>query len=378
MRHDKSSTKGTPPLSAPEVIYPDELREFNLRRALMYLADPKAHARAAGVELGVASRARAHGLLNTEASAAIYVPFQVLARDLVVGTATAGGHLVAADNQRSRAIDLLRPASKVIQLGAQVLEGLVGSVPIPRMTGGSTIEWVAEGSAPSEGAPAWDQVAMAPKTAAGFVDIGRRLQLQTGGDAARFVAGDLLAGIATAIDVAAIKGTGASNQPRGILNTSGIGSVAGGTNGAAPTFDHAVDLEAAVANANASLETPGYLTNSRVRAKLEKTQMFGGSNGVPVWQSRDVGDVLKGRSAGVSNNVPGDLTKGTSSGVCSAIIYGNWSDLIVGIWGSGVVILADPYTLGTTGTLRLVVMVDCDVALRYVTSFASMQDALTA
>jgi HK97 family phage major capsid protein len=356
----------------------EERREFSLLTALRYLSDPGAYSRAAGLELGVSSRARA-----TEATRhhddGIFVPFEILARDLVVGTSTAGGHLVATDVKRDQLIDVLRPASAVISAGAQVLTDLVGNIAIPRLTGGADIQWVAENAAPAESTPSWDQVTLTPRTAAGYVDVSRRLVLQTGSDISRLVANDLLSAVATAIDQAAILGTGASNQPRGLMATVGLGSVAGGTNGAAPNWDHVVDLEAAVAHSNTLLERPGYVTNSRVRAKLEKTPLLGSTTGTPVWRSDDAGnDMLKGRRAFVSNNVPNNLTKGSAVGTCSAIFYGNWSDMLIGMWGQGVTLMADPYSQSSSGTLRIVVMVDCDIAVRYATSFSIMADALTA
>lgn len=361
--------------SAP-IMSDEEVRRYSLRNVLLYLADPGSHKRSAGLELEISSRGRDQNVTR-EHERGIFVPFSALARDLTVGAPTAGGNLVATEVGRDLHIGLLRPASQVIAAGATVLTHLQGNLAIPRMTGGATVAWVAENAAPSEGNPSWDQVSLSPKTAAAYVDIGRRLGIQTGGDVSRLVAQDLVSTLGTAIDAGAIRGTGSSNEPRGILSTVGIGSVAGGTNGAAPTYDHVVDLEAAVANQNTLLEAPGYLTNSRVRAKLEKTQMFGGTNGVPVWVARPEGDTLKGRPARASNNVPNTLTKGTSSGVCSAIVYGNWSDLLIGLWGQGVTLLADPFTFSTTGALRLVVMVDVDVGVRYPTSFAAMADALT-
>ena len=48
----------------------------------------------------------------------------------------------------------------------------------------------------------------------------------------------------------------------------------------------------------------------------------------------------------VSNNVPSNLTKGSSSGVCSALIYGNFSDLLIGLFGDSE-ILVDPYSAFT-------------------------------
>ena len=79
--------------------------------------------------------------------------------------------------------------------------------------------------------------------------------------------------LADAIDTAAINGSGGSNQPTGILNTSGIGSVAGGTNGLAPTLDHLLDLKKEVAVDNADVASCGYLTNAKVEASSPKPRI---------------------------------------------------------------------------------------------------------
>ena len=62
-------------------------------------------------------------------------------------------------------------------------------------------------------------------------------------DIDQIIRADFDALLTDAIDAAAINGSGSSNQPLGILNTSGIGSVAGGTSGLAPTLDHLLDLK---------------------------------------------------------------------------------------------------------------------------------------
>ena len=196
---------------APPLMDAAELSRYSLRNVLLYLADPSAHAKAASLELSVTSRARqAEATRHQEKG--VFVPFAVFARDLVVGTPGAGGDLVGTAVERDKIIDLLRPASAAIAAGAQVLTGLTSNLAIPRLTGGTPIQWVAENTAPTEGAPSWDQVALSPKTAAGYVDIGRRLLLQTGGDAQSLVVSDLLSGVATAIDYAALMGTGTGNQ----------------------------------------------------------------------------------------------------------------------------------------------------------------------
>jgi HK97 family phage major capsid protein len=74
--------------------------------------------------------------------------------------------------------------------------------------------------------------------------------------------------------------------------------------------------------------------------------------------------------------VPSDLTKGTSSGVCSAAIYGDFSQLMLGFFSTADV-LVDPYTGGSSGAVRIRVMQEVDVAVRHAQSFAACLDITT-
>lgn len=301
-------------------------------------------------------------------------------RALVVGTPTAGGNLVATDLLGSSFIELLRNAMVLDQMGVTWLRDLNGNLAIPSQTGGATGYWLAESGAPTESAQTIGQMGLTPKTMGAFTDYSRRLLLQSSIDVEMFVRADLAALLGQTLQIGAINGSGSSNEPTGLLNISGIGSVAGGTNGAAPTYEHMVDLESAVANANADSGSLAYLTNTKVRGKLRKTQEFAGTNGKAVWTSavgqRGVGDVL-GYESMTTNAVPSNLTKGTSSGVCSAIMFGNWADLVIGMWG-GLDIMLDPYTGATSGARRVIALQDVDVNARHAASFAAMKDALTA
>jgi HK97 family phage major capsid protein len=300
-------------------------------------------------------------------------------RALVVGTPTAGGNFVATDLLGASFIDLLRNAMVLDRLGITWLRDLNGNIAIPSQSGAATGYWVAENGAPTESQQTVGQVTLTPKTVGAFTDFSRRLLLQSSLDVEAFVRADLAATLGQMLQAAAINGSGASNQPTGILNASGIGAVVGGTNGIAPTYDHMVDLESAVANVNADMGNLAFLTNTKVRGKLRKTQEFASTNGKPVWTSSGqagVGDVL-GYQALTSNSVPSNLDKGTSVGVASAAIFGNWSELIIGMWG-GLDIMLDPYTGATSGTKRVVALQDVDVALRRAASFAVFKDILTA
>ena len=368
----KIGTRALP--SADIGMTQEEARSFSFVRAIQA---------AVLIKDGKFSQARDIGGFELDASDAVakkmgresrgfFVPNEVQKRDLLVGTPTAGGNTVATDLLASSFIDLLRNKMAVTGLGAKFLTGLVGQIAIPRQTAGATAYWVAENGAPTESQQAFDQVTMTPKTLGAFTDITRKLLLQSSIDVEGLVRNDLATVIAMAIDLAAINGSGASNQPTGILNTAGIGSVAGGTNGLIPTWGNLVDLESQVAVANADLGALGYLTNAKVRGKLKQVSKVSGQNGF-IWEDGTV----NGYATGVSNQVPSNLTKGTASGICSAILFGNFADLIIGQWGN-LDIMVDPYTGSTAGTVRVVALQDVDVAVRHAESFAAMKDALTA
>ena len=306
-----------------------------------------------------------------------FMPVEAMKRDLNIGTATAGGNLVPTDYLAGSFIDILRNKTQVIQLGATTLSDLSGNVAIPRKTSASTAYWVAEGSAPTESQPAFDQVTLAPETVGGFTDYTRKMLLQGSPDIEALVRGDLAATIAVELDRVAIEGSGSGNEPTGILNVTGIGTVAIGTNGGALTWDHIVDLEGEVALDNADEGALGYLTNSTVRKALKKTTKVSGDAGAGfIWEPGNEAGFgrLNGYRAAVSNNVPADLTKGTGTNL-SAVIFGNFADLLIGEW-SVLDIMVDPYTFSSTGTVRIVALQDVDLAVRHPQSFAAITDAV--
>lgn len=312
-------------------------------------------------------------------------------RDLSVGTTAAGGAIVETAVLAPSFIELLRNAMMVRTMGATVLGGLQGNVAIPRQTGALTAGWVSETGAATESDMTFAQVSLTPKTVHAIQDYPRMLLLQGSPDIEGLVRTDLAMVLAIEIDRVALHGTGASNQPTGLAATAGIGSVAGGTNGAVPTWDNIVDLESAVANNNAAVARLGYLTNTRVRGRLKRAPIIAGQ-AVFIWGGMpgtgtsyfagpgtiNLGEmsVMNEYPAGVSNNVSNTLTKGTSTGVCSAIFFGNWVDLLIGEWG-GIETLADNLTQAPNRVIRLHAYQTVDVAVRRAQSFSAMLDALT-
>ncbi|ARR54562.1 major capsid protein [Rhizorhabdus wittichii DC-6] len=372
---------------APTIGLTDrEARQFSFLRAIYALANPTNRAAQEAAAFEFECSAAAAAVRQTE-SQGLMIPVDVLRtsllsaderRDLVVGTATAGGNLVATNLLGGSFIELLRNSMVLPQLGARLITDLNGNLAIPRQTGAATAYWVGENAASTESQQTVDQVALAPKTVGAFTDIGRQLMLQSSIDVEAMVRADLATVIALAIDLAGIHGSGSANQPRGVINTSGIGSVALGANGDAITMNAMIDLETAVAVANAALGSLGYATNAKVVGALKKlvatTGAFLWTNNPNGGRSATPGEI-NGYPVARSNQISSALTKGSGTNL-SATVFGNWADLIIGMWG-GLDLLVDPYTGGTAGTVRVSVLQSVDVAVRHPASFAAITDIVT-
>lgn len=289
-----------------------------------------------------------------------------------------GEKTVATDLLAGSFIEMLRNSMMVKQMGARTLAGLVGDIAIPRQTGGATAYWLTEDQNSTDSVQAFDQLTMTPKTISGQTQVTRKLLMQSSIDVENLIRQDLATTLALAIDVTALHSDGTGNRPKGIVGTSGIATVALGANGLAPAYANIVDMETEVAVDNALFGSVGYLTNAKVRGKLKKTFINTTGGETPVWQKGEGpgwGE-MNGYRAGVSNQVASNLTKGTSSGVCSAIFFGNWADLLIGMWG-GLDVIVDPYSGSSSGRIKVVMFQDLDMLIRHPESFSVILDALT-
>ena len=328
----------------------NESRKFSFLRAINYLANPadRSARDAAGFEIE-ASEAAAQKLGRQ--SRGITIPQDVLRRDLNVGTASAGGNLVATELDAGSFIDLLRNASALNQAGATVLNGLTGNVAIPRQSGSGTAYWVGESGAPSESQQTIDQVSLTPKTVMAHVDYSRRLMLQSSIDVENMVRGDLATVLALKIDLAGLYGTGSNSEPLGLKLTTGVGTESFAA--ATPTFAEVVALESDIATANALLGSPVYLMNAAMRGGLKT-------------KAKDTGSGLFVMEGGEVNGYQGILSNQVES---NDLWFGNFADLIIGYF-SGLDLMVDPYTNSTSGTVRVVAMQDVDIAVRHPQSFS--------
>ena len=358
------------------IATPDNL-DLNVQERQSYSLLRAFRNAAAGREIGGFEREVSDEIAKRTGKEArgFYVPSDVFKRDLTVGTNTAGGFLKPTDHLGGEFIDALRPNLVTANLGARMMSGLSGDVAIPALNAKTAVGFVAENAAPgSEGAPTFRQVTMAPKTVAQYVDLSRKLMMQSDPSVEQVIRDDMLRQFAAKIDEVAIEG-GGSNEPTGITQTSGIGSVAMGTNGGAITYAKLVDLESEVAIDNALGGSLSFLTNPKVVGAMRQTPRQ--ASGVEGNFILNDSNTLLGYGVASSTLVPSDLTKGTSSGVCSAVLFGNFADLMIGMFG-GLDVLVDPYSGSTTGATRISMFQDVDVAVRHAESFAAILDVTTA
>lgn len=332
----------------------DETRQFSLFRAIRALR-PNASAserEAAAFEFECSAAAeRAYG----RTAQGILVPADVLSRsipqnqqrafDLGAGTG-AGGSMLGTDHRGDMFIDLLRSRTTIMQLGRH-MSGLVGNVEIPKATGGATAYWVGEGDNVTGSNPTTGQKELKPKTVGALVDITRSLMQQSSPDAESLVWDDINQALALTIDKAGYYGTGTDKQPLGIKNMSGINAVPFAA--VNPSYKEIVDMESQIAADNANVDRMAYVMNSLMRGHCKTAPKFGAGTESVIWEA---GGTVNGYRTEITNQIEnGD------------IFFGNFADLIIGLWG-GLDLTLDPYSLSSSGGLRIVAFQDVDFVLR--------------
>lgn len=336
-----------------------ETQQFSIMRAVKAICDKDwTHA---PFELEC-SRSVAQKLGKVVDPGRFFVPFEVMQRpvelpverlermlgrrDLTVGTAGAGGYLVATNNVGF--IEILRNRSVVSRMGARRLPGLQGSVAVPRQSAAGTAYWLStEATAITESQQTFVQMALSPKNVGAYTEISRQLLLQSSPGAEGIVTDDLAQVVAIAVDLAALNGSGASGQPTGVINTSGIGAVTGASLGYAGVLEFQTD----VAGSNVMPTAGGYVTTPAVSSLMMQRARFSNTD-TPLW----VGNIWDGAMAGFpamsSNQVPS-----------ANMLFGDWQELVIGEWGV-LEVEVNPYANFAAGIIGVRAIYSMDVGVR--------------
>lgn len=321
-----------------------------------------------GFELEMSEEARREAAANGASLLGVGIPYSVLANKRAatgqnVTTAADGGNLV--NKEPVVYIEALRNALVLSGMGTTMLTGLVGNVPMVKGTAISA-SWGAEADSIAATKKTTTRTEMSPKRVAITTAYTKQLLAQTSGDIEMLLMDDMVRAHADALQSVAING-GGSNQPTGILATSGIGSVVIGDNGGAITWAKVVELETKVSTNNAALSPLNYLTNSKVIGAMKTIERATNTARYIMENGQANGYNVIG-----TNSVPSNLTKGTGTNL-SAMIFGNFSDLIIGQWG-GMDVVVDPYSLKKAGEVEVTLNAYHDVFLRRTESFAAIKD----
>lgn len=305
-------------------------------------------------------------------SRGVLVPFdKLLSRDLSTTTSASGGALTAK-YFTGGIIDAIRPASAVLSAGATAFEGVVGSkLIIPRWDDGAQLSYVEEGAPADETAPSFDQMVITPRTLCATIKVSRRLlrDATLAGGFEFALRQHLLRAALGEVDRVAITGTGLDEEPAGILHHPETNVIAIDTNGGPLTWAKLAELEETVGGASTETDSTSWVTNSAVRRKLRTTARAAGLDFI--WPADD----LMGRRAVVTEHVPADLEKGNASNL-SAIVCGNFADVVVAFFGPGVMDLM----ISPTGfnEVKITAFIEVGIGLRRGESFAVCKDVSTA
>lgn len=269
-----------------------------------------------------------------------------LRRDLTVGTATAGGHTVGTTT--GDVSQTLRGFSVVADAGATVVPITAGSPNIAVVATAPTASWVSENTADTPSEPTFSAaVQLTPATVRVSATVSRTL-LKQSVVAERMVRAELLQAVGRAVDAAAL-GAGGGAAPTGIAGTSGRIT----QSGTSLSWATLADVERQVLLTGARLERLRYIATPAVRELLMGRERAAGSGFIID------GDRIGAVPVAASVEAPDD-----------ALILGDWSQLVIGIYGTGPVILVNPYRYATSGHVEFSIHVECAIGIPRPGAFA--------
>ena len=276
----------------------------------------------------------------------------------------AGKNTVATNLLVGSFIEALRDALVLTGAGMQTLSGLVGDIAIPK-GGKVTASWVtAENGDASKSNPTFGQVQATPHTCGAYVDITRKLLLQSSIDVQGFVVRELVYAIAYALEAAGFAGTGTSGQPTGLASqiTQTVSFTAG-----APTLAKVLEMISTIDEANGVTGMQSFIGKPSVWALLGATIDWTAVTA----SDANVGGVTSGRYLldTATNTCQGYPFFKSNLAPAKQLLFGDFSQLMLCLW-SGTDIVVDQYSNCTKGALRVVALQDADFIVRQPAAFA--------
>lgn len=183
----------------------------------------------------------------------IIIPTEAVLGQRTMTVGNLGGN-VSSISDAAKLIPFVQRQGVYSSIGLTEFNGFSSDVKIPRGTSVATASFLSlDGSTDiTEGTPTMDSVNFSPTSLACFTEVSHKLILQSSVDMDNYLRNLMSESIANKLDLAVIHGSGSSNQPTGMLNTTGINT---------ETYSSAIAY-ADLANALATLASDGIPLNA--------------------------------------------------------------------------------------------------------------------
>lgn len=289
----------------------------------------------------------------------VFVPLAAIEKR--VNTTSTAGQIVPVDHRADQFIEPFRNRLLARQLGARVLTNLAGNVDIPAYGSGVSSGWVAENGALTASGMTFATKTMTPKHVGSLAEMSRQLIQQSSPGIEQLLRDDMAFALAQAIDSAMILG-GATNEPTGILATTGIQTSSLATLSWAGILAMLEKIELVNGSAGA------WLTSPQVATKLRGTLKSATAGAAYLSEGGRMADL----SVNSTKQVPLNLTPTPDTG---RLILGDFSQVMLGIW-SELDILVNPYdsTAYARGGVLVRALATCDIAIRHPEAFVVADD----
>lgn len=226
-------------------------------------------------------------------------------------------------------LEPLRAKNVLVAAGAKFITGLVGDVQVPSMSAGN-VYWEGETAAAKDGGETFSAVKLSPKRLTAYVDISKQFLVQDSKSAEALIRQDIINAINSKLEATILgSAAGTGTQPAGIFN--------GATKVKIASFKDVCDMEAKIEDANVIGECK-YVVSNKAKAALRNMAKSAKSTEL----------VMEGGA------IDGTEVLNTSNVEEQNVVYGDFSNLAIGQWGS-IDLLVDPYTKAGDGQVRLVV-----------------------
>lgn len=250
--------------------------------------------------------------------------------DQTVGSSSGGGYLVGTQNRPQDFIELY--LNSLIQ-GLTYLPGLQQNIDIPKMTGGATITVAAtEAAGFSETALTFGQLSLSPKEIGAYIEITRKLLVQSTPAIDNLVAIMLMKAMALKTNYLALYGSGGSGEPTGAFLTANIGTFDGASLGRAGVLNAMSDI----LSSNVSGPLQWLLSAATAEILMGRDQ----TSGYGQWLMNDNGRIL---------TYPSQITEQMAA---NTLALAKLDEIVVGSFGT-MEINYDRSTLSASGGLRI-------------------------